>query len=86
MMVLTMFVNETNDHSAKALPACYNIMHKIKLSQVYSALYKLLEICATVPVTSACNQRSHSKLKLIKTETRSTSGNERTEALLVIAV
>ena len=57
-----------------------------KLSDVYSELYKVLEICATIPVTSSCNERSHSKLKLIKTETRSTSGDERTEALLVIAV
>ena len=37
-------------------------------------------------MTSACNERSHSKLKLIKTETRSTSSDERTEALLVVAV
>ena len=37
-------------------------------------------------VTSVCDKRSHSKLKLIKTETRSTSGDERTEALLVIVV
>ena len=61
-------------------------MHAKKLSAVYTEFYKLLEICATIPVTSACNERSHSKLKLIKTETRSTSGDESTEALLVIAV
>jgi len=84
-----MFVNETKYHTiitvcAKALIASLlEYMHKKKLSQVYSELYKLLEICATI------HERSHSKLKLIKTETRSTSGDERTdqlEALLVIAV
>jgi hypothetical protein len=58
-------------------------MHTKKLSAVYTEFYKLLEICATIPVTSACNERSHSKLKLIKTETKpkSTPGDERTEAL-----
>jgi len=70
----------------KSLASLLDYMHKKKLSQVYSEIYKLLEICATIPVTSAGNERSHSKLKLIKTETRSSSGDERTEALLVIAV
>ena len=79
-MVLTMFVNETNDHSAKAYsqPARIYAQEKTIPGSLYSELYKLLEICATIPVTSACNERSHSKLKLIKTETRSTSGDERT--------
>ena len=78
-------VNEKTERSkCKNLARLLEYMNK--LSQVYCELYKLLEICATIPVTSACNERSHSKLKLIKTETRSTSGDERTEALLVIAV
>ena len=57
---LTMFVNETNDHSANTLPASLlGYMHKKKLHQVHSELYKLLEVCATIPVTCACNERSH---------------------------
>ncbi len=75
-------VQERTERSkCKNLASLLEYMYK-KLSE----LYKLLEICATIPVTSSCNERSHSKLKLIKTETRSTSGDERTEALLVIAV
>ena len=70
----------------KNLARLLEYMHTNKLSQEYLELYKLLEICATIPVTFARNERSHSKLKLIKTETRSTSGDKRTKALLVIAV
>lgn len=80
-------VSERTERSkCKTLASLLEYMHAKKLSAVYTEFYKLLEICATIPVTSACNERSHSKLKLIKTETRSTSGDERTEALLVIAV
>jgi len=80
-------VSERTERSkCKTLASLLEYMHTKKLSLVYTEFYKLLEICATIPVTSACNERSHSKLKLIKTETRSTSGDERTEALLVIAV
>lgn len=80
-------VSERTERSkCKTLASLLEYMHTKKLSAVYTEFYKLLEICATIPVTSACNERSHSKLKLIKTETRSTSGDERTEALLVIAV
>ena len=60
-------------------------MHTKKLSAVYTEFYKLLDICATIPVTSACNE-VHTAMKFIKTETRYTSGDARTEALLVIAV
>ena len=78
---------ERNERSqCKSLASLLEYMHKKKLSQVYSDLYKHREICATIPVASACDERSHSKLKLIKTETRLTSGVEKTEALLVIAV
>jgi hypothetical protein len=81
------YVSERTERSkCKTLASLLEYMHTKKLSAVYTEFYKLLEICATIPVTSACNERSHSKLKLIKTETRSTSGDERTEALLVIAV
>jgi hypothetical protein len=76
----------TERAKCKSLASLLAYMHQKKLSAVYREIYKLLEICATIPVTSACNERSHSKLKLIKTETRSTSGDERTEALLAIAV
>ena len=54
-------VGERNERSqCKSLASLLEYMHKKKLSQVYSELYKLLEICATIPVTSACNERSHS--------------------------
>jgi len=80
-------VCKRNERSqCKSLASLLEYMHKKKLSQVYSELYKLLEICSIIPVTYACNERSHNKLQLIKTETGSTSGDERTEALLVIAV
>ena len=80
-------VNERTERSkCKNLARLLEYMNK--LSRVYCELYTIMLyiICTTIPVTSACNERSHSKLKLIKTETRSTSGYERTEALLVIAV
>jgi len=76
-------VCKRNERSHCKSPASLlDYMHKKKLSR-YLLNYKLLEICATIPVTSACNERSHSKLQLIKTETRSTSGDERTEALVI---
>ena len=55
---------------------------KRSLCCIHGVLQTSRDMCI-IPVTSACNERSHSKLKLIKTETKpkSTPGDERTEAL-----
>ena len=49
-------------------------------------LHKLVNISLTLPVTSASCERSFSKLKLIKTPLRSSSGHERTSDIAVLSV
>ena len=47
----------------------------------YPIISRLLKIFATIPVTTATNERSFSSLKLIKTYWRTTMGEERLRGL-----
>jgi len=56
------------------------------MRNVYPELSKVVQIAVTLPVTSASSERVHSKLKLIKTFSRSTSAETRTADLTQIFV
>ena len=56
------------------------------LTSSYTELSKLLKIAVTLPVTSASAERVHSKLKLVKSVLRSTSGDARMSDLTEIFV
>ncbi len=58
----------------------------MNLRSSYRQLAKLLQIAVTLPVTSASAERVHSKLKLVKSVLRSTSGDARMSGLTEICV
>jgi hypothetical protein len=52
----------------------------------YPDLYKLVKICATVPITSSQCERTHSKVALVKSALRSSMSDERLEHLVLLNV
>ena len=50
------------------------------------ALFRILQIFATLPITTATSERSFSTLKRIKTYLRNTMGEERVTGLALIAI
>jgi hypothetical protein len=68
------------------LKAVWKIFNDNDYSRLYNDLAKLLQIAVTLPVTSASAERVHSKLKLVKSVLRSTSGNTRTSELVHLYV
>jgi len=68
----------------KQLKDVWRLLVKSKLRNVYPAFGRALQIAVTLPVTSASAERVHSKLKLIKTFSRSTSGDVRSADLIQI--
>ena len=50
------------------------------------ALFRILQIFATLPITTATSERSFSTLKRIKTYLRNTMGEERLTGLALIAI
>ena len=52
----------------------------------YPVISKLLRIFATIPVTTATNERSFSSLKLVKTYLRSTMAEDRLTGLAHLCI
>ncbi|XP_050546313.1 52 kDa repressor of the inhibitor of the protein kinase-like [Daktulosphaira vitifoliae] len=65
-----------------------NAMEAIVLcnSQIYPNVFKLLQIFATLPVSTASNERSFSNLKRIKTYLRNTMSQGRFNGLAMLAI
>ncbi|XP_050526839.1 52 kDa repressor of the inhibitor of the protein kinase-like [Daktulosphaira vitifoliae] len=55
-------------------------------SQIYPNVFKLLQIFATLPVSTASNERSFSNLKRIKTYLRNTMSQGRFNGLAMLAI
>ena len=74
------------DEKPKTLKDVWRLLVNSKLKDVYPDLGKAVQIAVTLPVTSASAERVHSKLKLIKTFSRSTSADVRSADLVQIYV
>jgi hypothetical protein len=70
----------------KSLKDVWRLLVNTRLRYVYPDLSQAVQIAVTLPVTSASAERVHSKLKLIKTFSRSTSSDTRSADLIQIYV
>lgn len=61
-------------------------IHENELQNILPNLVVALQIFLTLPVTVASNERSFSKLKLIKNYLRSTMSQERLSGLAVLSI
>ena len=61
----------------------YQLAYKYK--SIFPAVYKNYKLLLTVPVTVAMNERTFSKMKIIKNFLRSTMSGERLDNLIVLA-
>ena len=68
-----------------SLPQIFKLFCKAKLKTVFPNLHAVLKIAVTLSLTSVSTERSFSKLNRVKTDLRSTMGDERLEGLLTIA-
>jgi len=62
--------------NSRSLSTIFRMFCEFKLQNVFPHLYMMVKIAVTLAVTSCSTERSFSKLKLIKTNTRSTMGND----------
>lgn len=53
---------------------------------LFPNIFKILKVCATIPVTTASAERSFSTLKRIKTYIRSTLGENRLNGLASLSI
>ena len=74
------------DEKPKTLKDVWRFLVSSNLRNVYPDLGKAVQIAVTLPVTSASAERVHSKLKLIKTFSRSTSADVRSADLIQLYV
>ena len=69
-----------------SVPKILLFFKKNKLDVAYPNVAMLLRICETISVSTAGSERSFSELKLIKSNLRSTMGDERLSGLSLISV
>ena len=62
------------------------LIHKYSLEETYPNTNVALRLFLTIPVTVASNERSFSKLELIKNYLRSTMGQERLSNMAIISI
>ncbi|KAF0707284.1 zinc finger MYM-type protein 1-like, partial [Aphis craccivora] len=63
-----------------------HILSSYNLISAFPNLYKAYKSLGTIPASSASAERSFSKVKLIKTRLRSTTGQNRLESLLILSM
>ena len=61
-----------------------SVYHLQALTVAYSKVIKVLCIAATLPVTTASNERLFSSLQMVKNYLRSTTGDDRLSQILFI--
>lgn len=54
--------------------------------QMYPNIFKILKVCATIPVTTASAERSFSSLKRIKTYLKNTMAENRLNGLTSLSI
>ena len=72
--------------SCDSISAVLQLLCKKNLVTAYPNIACLYRLCLTLPVTTASAERSFSKLKLTKTSLRSTIGESRLSALLLLSI
>ncbi|KAL4153363.1 hypothetical protein QTP88_001196 [Uroleucon formosanum] len=64
----------------------FHILSSYNLISAFPNLYKAYKSLGTIPASFASAERSFSKVKLIKTRLRSTTGQDRLESLLILSM
>lgn len=72
--------------TSKNLQEICSILRENNGQLIFPAFVKMIQIYATLPVTTASVERSFSKLKIIKTNLRSLCGEKRLSDLLLLAI
>ena len=73
-------------HTCASISEVLQLLCQKNLLTAYPNVACLYRLCLTLPVTTASAERSFSKLKLTKTALRSTMGESRLSALLLLSV
>ncbi|XP_060845976.1 uncharacterized protein LOC132925614 [Rhopalosiphum padi] len=76
---------ETSENKITCLQIL-KILSSYDLRNAFPNLFKTYKALGTIPVSSASAERSFSKVKLIKTRLRSTTGQNRLESLLMLSM
>uniref|UniRef100_A0A2S2P6H6 Zinc finger MYM-type protein 1 n=2 Tax=Schizaphis graminum TaxID=13262 RepID=A0A2S2P6H6_SCHGA len=76
---------ETSENKITCLQIL-KILSSYDLRNAFPNLFKTYKALGTIPVSSASAERSFSKVKLIKTRLRSTTGQSRLESLLMLSM
>ena len=67
------------------LPSLLNVFSKNDLHNLYADLFRVITIVATLPVTVASCERTHSKVKIIHNYLRAAMSPDRLEDLVQIS-
>ena len=68
------------------LPTLLKVCRKHDLHKLYPELFEVVNIIATLPVTLASCERTHSKIKIINNYFRASMSHDRLESLIQITV
>ena len=72
------------DQPVSKLPDTVSDTLKAMNARQFPCVHAVLQLLLMLPVTSAAVERAHSALKLVKTKLRSTMGEDRLNALLLL--
>ena len=78
--------NVANQKPWPCLPTLLQVFSKNDLHNLYPELFEVVRVVATLPVTVASCDRTHSKIKIINNYLRASMSDERLESLIQIAV
>ena len=67
------------------MPSLLNVFSKNDLHNLYADLFRVITIVATLPVTVASYERTHSKVKIIHNYLRAAMSPDRLEDLVQIS-
>ncbi|KAL4083727.1 hypothetical protein QTP88_029043 [Uroleucon formosanum] len=78
-------IDQNSKKNSGTINTIYKVVHLSGLKEIFPTMYTALSIAVTLPVSSASPERAFSKLKLVKTRLRSTTSEDRLEALMIMA-
>ena len=85
ILIAEMEERKKNGVRSPYLPFLLKQFRESDLETLYPNLHKIIQIAATVPVTTASCERCHSKVKIISSYLRATMSEERLDNLVLIS-
>ena len=85
ILIAEMEERKKNGVRSPYLPFLLKQFRESDLETLYPNLHKIIQIAATLPVTTASCERCHSKVKIISSYLRATMSEERLDNLVLIS-